>query len=115
MRLLLLSTSTIYGSGYFDYCADVVVSFLGPSITRVGFVPYAVHDRDAYAASVRARFEQLGVALESVHSHPRGPAEGVAAAEALFVGGGNTFRLVDALWRLNLIEPIRERVAGGMP
>src|SRR5262245_16978809 len=94
MRLLLISTSRLYGSGYLDYCADAIRTFLGPSIVRVTFVPYAVHDRNAYAGSVQARFAQLGLALDSVHTHPRGPVTAIEGAEAVFVGGGNTFRLL---------------------
>ena len=51
MRLLLISNSTRHGGGYLDHCADAIVSFLGPSVRRVAFVPYAVSDRDAYAAA----------------------------------------------------------------
>jgi dipeptidase E len=79
------------------------------------FVPYALNDRDAYASRVRARFEALGVALDSVHESPASPSDAVERAEAVFVGGGNTFRLLDALWRHELIEPIRRRVGSGMP
>ena len=46
---------------------------------------------------------------------PGGPVAAVERAEALFIGGGNTFRLLDALWRHALIEPIRRRVQAGMP
>ena len=114
MRLLLISTSRIYGSGYFDYCADAVVSFLGP-VSRVRFVPYAVHDRDSYAATARSRFEKMGIGLESVHNFPGGPVRAIESAEAVFVGGGNTFRLLDALYREQLIEPLSRRVAAGVP
>jgi dipeptidase E len=37
----------------------------------------------------------------------------VEQAGALFVGGGNTFRLLDAMWRHGLVEPIRRRVRSG--
>ena len=30
-RLLLLSTSTVFGSGYLEYCADAVREHLGPA------------------------------------------------------------------------------------
>src|SRR4051794_5190441 len=115
MRLMLVSNSTLHGSGYLDHCADAIGRFLGPSISRVLFVPYALFDRDAYAAKARARFERMGDGLDSVHDFPGGPAAAVAQAEALFIGGGNTFRLLDALWRHELIEPIRRRVRAGMP
>ena len=114
-RLLLVSNSTLHGTGYLDHCADAIASFFGPSISRVLFVPYALFDRDGYAAKARARFEAMGYGLDSAHSLPGGPVAAVNAAEALFIGGGNTFRLLDALWRQELIEPIRRRVQSGMP
>jgi dipeptidase E len=115
VRLLLVSNSTLYGSGYLDHCADAIASFLGPAISRVLFVPYALFDRDGYAAKARRRFEAMGYALDSIHDLASGPVAAVERAEALFIGGGNTFRLVDALWRQELIDPIRGRVAAGMP
>jgi dipeptidase E len=110
MRLLLISNSTQHGAGYLDHCADAIASLLGRTVTRVTFVPYAVFDRDAYAAKARARFEAMGYGLDSVHDVAGGPVRAVERAEALFMGGGNTFRLLDALWREELVEPIRWRV-----
>ena len=115
MRLLLVSNSTLHGGGYLDHCAGAIASFLGSSVTRVLFVPYALFDRDAYAAKARARFEQMGYGLDSVHESPDGPVRAVERADALFIGGGNTFRLIDALWRHALVEPIRRRAGAGMP
>jgi dipeptidase E len=115
MRLLLISNSTRFGERYLDHCADAIVSLLGPSIQRVLFVPYAMHDHDAYTANVRARFALMGFAVDSVHDADGGPVRAVEAAQAIFIGGGNTFRLIDALWRHALIEPIRRQVRTGMP
>lgn len=114
MRLLIISNSTLYGGAYLDHCEDAIVSFLAPTVKRVAFVPYAMHDRDAYAMRARARFETMGFALDSVHDAPGGPVVAVEGAEAIFIGGGNTFRLIDSLWRECLIEPIRRRVLAGM-
>jgi dipeptidase E len=115
MRLLLISNSTPFGRGYLDHCAGAITAFLAPPVSRVLFVPYAAFDRDVYAANVRARFEAMGFALDSVHDRPGGPLRAVEEAEAFFVGGGNTFRLLDALWRQSLVEPIRRRVLEGVP
>jgi dipeptidase E len=115
MRLLLISNSTLHGSGYLDHCAGAIANFLGSSVSRVLFVPYAIFDRDRYTVKVRARFETMGFALDSVHDAPQGAVAAVETAEALFIGGGNTFRLIDALWRNGLVEPIRHRVLGAMP
>jgi dipeptidase E len=116
MRLMLISNSTQHGTGYLDHCADAVASFLGRAVKRVAFVAYALFDRDAYAARARARFDALGFDLYSVHDFAGGPAQAVEQAEALFIGGGNTFRLLAALHREGLIEAIGRRVRHeGMP
>jgi dipeptidase E len=113
-RLLLLSSSTLYGGGYLDHAAAEIRDFLGAAPVRVLFVPYAMHDRDAYARQTRARFAAMGYALDSAHEAAR-PADAAANAEAVFIGGGNTFRLLDSLHRTGLLAAIRRRVAQGMP
>lgn len=113
-KLLLISNSTLHGSGYLDHCAAQIQDLLGAAPRRVLFVPYALHDRDAYAAQVIARFHALGHDALSVHAAPD-PAAAVLAADAVFVGGGNTFRLLRELYRQRLLEPLRARVAAGMP
>jgi dipeptidase E len=50
-----------------------------------------------------------------VHAAREGPTAAIDKADAVFIGGGNTFRLIDALWRLDLIDPIRRRISGGAP
>lgn len=112
-RLLLLSTSTVFGSGYLEYATADVRGFL-QGTRRILFVPFALHDRDAYAAKVRGRFATLGYELDALHdaADMRGAVQG---AEAIFIGGGNTFRLLKALYDFDLIEVIRARVGEGMP
>lgn len=112
-RVLLISNSTLHGSGYLDHAEGEIRDFLG-SAKRVLFVPFALYDRDAYAALARKRFQAMGYDLESVHqvSDAR---QAVADAEAVFIGGGNTFRLLKALYDSDLLLPIRRRVAEGMP
>jgi dipeptidase E len=114
VRLLLISSSTLYGSGYLDHCAGAIGSFVAPA-AHVLFVPFALRDHDAYTARVRARFNAMGLTLASVHEARAGAAAAVERAEAIFIGGGNTFRLLDALWRHALVEPIRHQVRDGIP
>lgn len=112
-RLLLISNSTLHGSGYLDHAAGEICDFLG-GVKRVLFVPFALHDRDAYAAQARERFALMGYELNSIHTSNE-PDGGLAEHEAIFIGGGNTFRLLKALYDHNLLDPIRERVRRGMP
>ena len=115
MRLLLISNSTLHGSGYLDHCAAAIERFLRPGVSRVLFVPYALFDCDGYAARARERFARMGFELQSIHDAPDGATAAVERAEAIFVGGGNTFRLLNALWRKELVEPIARRVRAGLP
>lgn len=111
-RLLLISNSTLHGSGYLDHAEAEICSILG-STKRVLFVPFALHDRAAYAALAQKRFEAMGYALDSIDNTPDAR-QAVKATEALFIGGGNTFRLLNSLYRFELLEVIRNRVDDGM-
>jgi dipeptidase E len=111
-RLLLLSTSTVFGTQYLEHAFPELRDFLGKT-GRVLFIPYAIQDRDAYAARARAAFGGLGYSLDSIHEAPS-PRGALESAEAVFCGGGNTFRLLRTLQALELIPLIRERVAAGM-
>jgi dipeptidase E len=112
MELLLLSTSTLHGGNPFEYARDEIADFLGDCRT-VHFAPYALADVDEYTASVRASLEPLGVAVIGVHESGNPPRSTVQEAEVLLVGGGNTFRLLRAFQRLELIDVVRERVWAG--
>lgn len=113
MHILLISNSTLYGSGYLDHAEDEIRSFLG-DVKRVLFVPYALFDRDTYASTAQKRFQKMGYDLSSIHT-AASPAQAVKDTDAIFIGGGNTFRLLKTLYDFDLLGPIRERVAGGMP
>jgi dipeptidase E len=112
-RILLISNSTVYGRGYLDHVEEEIKAFLGHART-VLFFPFALYDRDAYAAKAKARFAAMGYALESVHS-TESPLPAIQRTDAIFVGGGNTFRLLKTLQDLHLLEPIRRRVKNGTP
>lgn len=112
-RILLISNSTLYGSGYLDHAETEIRNFLR-DLKRVLFVPFALYDRDKYAATAQQRFAKTGFGLSSIHT-ATDPRQAVHEADAVFIGGGNTFRLLKALYDFDLLGPIRERVEAGMP
>ncbi|HEY1273094.1 MAG TPA: dipeptidase PepE [Terriglobales bacterium] len=112
-RLLLISSSTVHGSGYLDHCAGEIRDFLHHG-SRVAFAPFALHDRGAYAAKVEERFRGMGFSLLSLHSLSN-PARVLDQVDAVFVGGGNTFRLLNELYQTRLLEPIRRSASAGLP
>jgi len=113
MRLFLLSNSTQHGQGYLDHAMPALRDFLGP-VRKLVFVPFALRDREAYTAKVRARFEKEGIEVQGLRAESS-EATAVAAAEAVFVGGGNTFRLLDTLQRTGLLDAIRRQARAGAP
>ncbi|MEA2329841.1 MAG: dipeptidase, partial [Thermoanaerobaculia bacterium] len=106
MRLLLISSSNVHGYGYLDHPESAMRAFLGDA-RRVAFVPFAAHDHDAYATKVRDRLAKMELNVVSIDEIDR--------AEAIFVGGGNTFRLLKTLYDRDLLKTIRERVRAGLP
>ena len=112
-RVLLISNSTLYGSGYLDHAENEIRDFL-VGVKRVLFIPFALSDRDTYANLARDRFKAMGYDLKSIHE-VSDTQQAVKDTEAIFIGGGNTFRLLKALYDFELLLPIRQRVAEGMP
>ncbi|MBI4369873.1 MAG: dipeptidase PepE, partial [Elusimicrobia bacterium] len=112
MRLLL-------GSGGFGTQALLrpwlaeIRDFLGP-IKRILFIPFASADHDYYFKSACRRWRSLGVRVDGLH-HAARPYEAVADAQAVFIGGGNTWRLLRALREMRLISLLRKRTRRGMP
>jgi dipeptidase E len=106
MRLLLISSSTVHGFGYLDHPEPEMRAFLGER-RRVAFVPFALHDHGSYTAKVRERLGKMD--LDVV------PIDEIDNADAIFVGGGNTFRLLKTLYERDLLTPIRDRVRADLP
>ncbi|MEM6288199.1 MAG: dipeptidase PepE [Bacteroidota bacterium] len=112
--ILLLSNSTTQ-AGYLTHGRDWIADALG-SARRVAFVPYAsvtISYAD-YADRVRDALDGLGLEITSVHEADK-PARAVQAAEAVFVGGGNTFHLLREMHLRGLIQAIRKHVQNGGP
>jgi dipeptidase E len=112
-KALLLSSSRVHGGGYLVHAEKEIKEFLA-GISRVLFVPYALQDRNGYAQVARTKFEAMGFALESIHDSDD-PKRAVEQAQAMFVGGGNTFRLLKTLYELDLLDAIKRRAGAGMP
>lgn len=113
VNMLLISNSTMHGGGYLEHCAAEIKDFLGDR-KRVMFVPYALADHEGYAQKASEAFAAMGHDLDSVHRHDK-PSDAIDGADAVFIGGGNTFRLLAALTQHDLISAIQKRAFAGMP
>lgn len=112
-RLMLLSNSTNHGERYLAHAAEEMLQLLA-GCSRILFVPFALHDRAAYTAKFRTRLEELGKNVDQLAADATGQRQ-IETAEAVFVGGGNTFRLLKTLREAELLAPLRARALAGMP
>lgn len=116
MKLLLISNSTMPGEAYLDYPKHEIKKFLGEKPVTALFIPYAAvtFSYDTYCEKVEERFSEIGHHIVGIHTFAD-PVKAVHQAEAIVVGGGNTWQLVKMLHENNLMNPIREKVFSGVP
>ena len=115
-RLLLASTSTVYGGTYLSYLQEELTDFFA-EIDEILFIPYARPSgitHDEYTAIAQQGFEKIQKRIVGLHTFAD-PKAALAQAKAIFTGGGNTFLLVTRLYELGLMPILREVVAGGTP
>lgn len=116
-RLLLISNgSELIGDNPSEFFHIALRDFLGTSVRRVLFVPFAavISSEDGYRDKVRRHFGPLGFEVESLHEMDEARAA-VEGADAIAVGGGNTFKLLRGLYDAGVVELVRERVGAGLP
>jgi len=116
MRLLLISNSTNPGEPYLNYPKENIRDFLGKEQIKALFIPYAAvtFSYDQYEEKVSERFREIGHDIVSIH-HFDNPVEAVTNANAIVVGGGNTWMLLKTILEKKLIGPVREKVISGTP
>ncbi len=116
MNCILASTSTVYGEQYLAYIVDeLAVLFTG--VETILFIPYARPSGisyEAYTAIARKAFEAIDKKIVGIHEF-----ETIEAAfsntQGIFTGGGNTFVLVDALYRKEVLMPLKKVIQSGVP
>ena len=115
-NLVIASTSTIYGGEYLDYLTDEIAE-LFKDTEEVIFIPYARPggiSHDEYTETAAKAFQKVGKKLIGIHTFDN-PVEAIKNAKGAFTGGGNTFVLVSALYRLEIMQPLREAIFNGLP
>jgi dipeptidase E len=115
-RLLLLSNSTKFGEDYLFYPRQEIKNFLGNSVKKIVFIPFAgvTASYEEYAAKVGKVFKDIGYDTETVNL-TENYREVLKKAEAIVIGGGNTFHLAHWLHKTEILETIREKVNNGTP
>lgn len=92
---------------------DALAAFFAGT-RRLLFIPYAASDPDGYTEAMRATLGSLGVQVTGAH-RAASPLAALGQADAVFVGGGNAFRLLQAVRRSGLLAAIGSRAGAGLP
>lgn len=116
MKLLLISNSTNPGEPYLNYPKEQIKDFLGEKRQNAIFIPYAAvtFSYEEYEQKVNERFAEIGHHVTSIHRFVN-PTEAIEDADAIVVGGGNTWQLVHMLYEKKLMKVIRKCVEKGTP
>ncbi|MFG6686358.1 dipeptidase PepE [Mariniflexile sp. HNIBRBA6329] len=115
-NILIASTSTIHGSGYLEYMLPELTIFF-KNANNILFIPYARPSGisyDEYTKKATEAFSKINKTTKGIHEFEN-PIEAIKNAEAIFVGGGNTFVLTYQLYKNNLVETLQTTIKNGTP
>lgn len=115
-NLIVASTSTIHGGTYLKYLKEEV-AILFKDCKEIIFIPYARPggmSHDDYTKIAATFFNTLNIKVTGIHTF-QNPAKAINEAKGVFTGGGNTFLLVQMLYKNNVIQPLREAIFNGLP
>jgi len=115
-KMIIASTSTIHGSEYLEYILPTLSDFFKNSSTII-FIPYARPggiSYDGYTSKVGEAFQKIGISVKGIHEFDN-PIDAIKEAEGIFTGGGNTFELVNQLYKNNLMGVLKDVLEKGTP
>lgn len=115
-RLIIASTSTVHGSSYLEYILpELTTHFSG--VSKIIFIPYARPSGisyEAYTNLARKAFQKINIEVKGLHEYEN-PKEALANAKGIFTGGGNTFELVNQLYKQEIISCLKNVLEKGVP
>lgn len=114
--MIIASTSTLYGSNYLEYLLPTLSTFFA-NVATVLFIPYARPggiSYDSYTKLVQQAFSSIDIKVKGIHEYEN-PREALKKAKAIFTGGGNTFELVNQLYKNDILNPLKEVIEQGVP
>ena len=114
-KMLLASTSTIYGQKYLEYLHDEIKNLFS-GCKKILFVPYARPSGIShleYTEKAKNVFKILN--LEIIDYTNEDLRESLEKCDGIFVGGGNTFLLLNKLYKYSLIDILKNKINSGIP
>lgn len=115
-KMIIASTSTVYGQEYLEYLLPTLENFF-EQVSEITFIPYArpggtTHEQ--YTSKVSEAFGKINIRVKGLHEY-KSAREGIEQAEALFTGGGNTFLLVQQLYEQDIMQLLKQKIESGTP
>ena len=114
--MIIASTSTLHGSGYLSYLLPTLKTFFSDVKTLL-FIPYARPSGityDAYTDVVKKAFSDIDIAVKGIHEFTNAK-EAIINAKGIFTGGGNTFELVNQLYKNDVLVTLKQVLDSGTP
>jgi dipeptidase E len=115
-KIIIASTSTVYGSGFLEYLFEDLKQHF-KDVNNILFVPYARPNgisHDNYTQKTKTAFSKIGKTIKGIHEF-KDPIKAIQDAKGIFIGGGNTFVLVNQLYKNNLIATLQDVIHKGTP
>jgi dipeptidase E len=112
-EILLLSNSTAPGRAFLEHALGVIAEVLHGH-DRLLFIALASGEPDRYIQMMRDGLASIGIRVDNADA-AGGLRDAIAEADAVFVGGGNSFRLLKRLRALGALDELRGRVLTGLP
>lgn len=115
-NIIIASTSTVHGSGYLKYLIDTLKGHFN-GVNEILFIPYARPGGISYSEYTEIAskaFKVIGITVKGIHEFSD-PKKAVLKAEGIFTGGGNTFVLVNQLYKNDVLNAIKEAINNGTP
>lgn len=114
-RILAFSSSRVGNGDYLETAVSLIKEFLGDSQLEIAFVPFASvdNDFDDYTLKVKKGLQTLPYTITTIT--PDNAVEKITKADAIMVGGGNTFKLLHDIYYLKLLDITRDKVNKGIP
>jgi dipeptidase E len=115
-KMIIASTSTVFGSGYLAYLLPTLQMHF-KSVKTVLFIPYARPggiSYDDYTAVATKAFSVLDIHVKGIHEFEN-PKQAILNAEGIFIGGGNTFELVNKLYSTDVLSDLKSAINNRTP
>ncbi len=116
-KIIIASTSTVHGSSYLEYLLPTLSTFYDNTVEEIVFIPYARPSGisyDEYTFKAEEAFNKLDIQVKGIHEFDD-PKKAIENAQGIFVGGGNTFELVNQLYKNDILVILKNAVENGTP